>query len=422
MSLTSLVRQAQMGNGSYCGGNDTVDSVKQRIAGLLQSSDFVHLTSTNRTQAKNELRCACERVFADDPWLEESESDRQRVIASVIDSVFGLGPIEPLMNDDHITEVMIMGTNPIYVERDGRLERTSISFASDEQVRALIDHVVGPVGRRIDELSPTVDARLPQGYRFHAIIPPLALDGPVVTIRKFHRHVMTLSEMTQNRTIDAGVERLLRAIVRSRKNVLVSGGTDSGKTTLLNALSCEIDPSERIVTIEDSAELRFFRHPHVVRLEARPVNAEGQGEFTIRSLVANALRMRPDRIVVGECRGAEALDMLQAMNTGHDGSLTTLHANSPHDAILRLQTLVCFGMDLPLDVIEAQIASAIDYFVHVQRDASGQRFVKEIACVRSGKDGLCDLQTIYRRPSSHEEGSWNDADGDSSQTSMKEDR
>lgn len=406
MSLMSLVEQAQMENGTSCHTNDKTEQLKGRIRDVLQSDEFIRLTATNPTQAKNELRLACEAVFQSDPWFEESEKEQHRLVKAVSDTVFGLGPIEPLMEDDQITEIMVTGTRPIYVERNGRIERTPIHFSSDEKVRALIDQIIGPVGRRIDELSPAVDARLPQGHRFHAIIPPLALDGPVITIRKFRTHVITLGEMRENGTIDNEVETFLRRIVQMRKNILVSGGTDSGKTTLLNALSCEIDKRERIITIEDSAELRFLAHPHVIRLEARPVNAEGKGEFTIRSLVANALRMRPDRIVVGECRGAEALDMLQAMNTGHDGSLTTLHANSPRDAVLRLQTLVRFGMDLPLDVIEGQIASALDFFVHLQRDTSGVRFVKEVARVRITSNHSCDLQTLYTRASSKEKGLW----------------
>lgn len=406
MSLISLVQQAQSDHTSTTYATNKAERVKQRINPIIQSNEFIGLTASNPAKAKNELRHACESVFQDDPWFEESRDEQSHIIETVMNAVFGLGPIEQFMHDDRITEIMIMGTCPIYIERDGVIEKTTAKFSSNDQVRSLIDHIIGPIGRRIDELSPAVDARLPEGHRFHAIIPPLALDGPVVTIRKFNQHVITLDEMVLNKTIDSNVQKFLTRMVHRHNNVLVSGGTDSGKTTLLNALSCEIDKHERIITIEDSAELRFFKHLHVVRLEARPVNAEGKGEFTIRSLVANALRMRPDRIVVGECRGAEALDMLQAMNTGHDGSLTTLHANSPDDAIVRLQTIVRFGMELPLDVIEAQIASALDYIIQVQRDASGQRFVKTIARVTSNSDRSCSIHCLYQRNSADEVGTW----------------
>ena len=254
----------------------------------------------------------------------------------------------------------------------GRLVRSDRAFSSQAQLRALIDRVLGPLGRRVDESSPMVNARMPEGHRVHVVIPPLAPDGPIVTIRKFTQRVITLAEMERFGSIDGHLRRFLEWAVLARKNVVVAGGTGSGKTTLLNALSCCIPAGERIVTIEDTAELRFLEHPHVVRLEARPRNAEGAGEVTIRELVINALRMRPDRIVVGECRGAEAVDMLTAMNTGHDGSLTTLHANSPRDVLSRVVTMVRYGVDLPVDVIEANAASAFDAVVQTSRCSSAQ--------------------------------------------------
>ena len=255
-----------------------------------------------------------------------------------------------------------------------------------------------------------VDARLPSGHRVNVVIPPLAVDGPAITIRKFTERAMTLEQMQEMGSFDARVARLLVWAVRARKNIAVCGGTGSGKTTLLNALSCTISPAERIVTIEDSAELRFTEHPHVVRMEARPRNAEGVGEVTIRDLVRNALRMRPDRIIVGECRGAETLDMLQAMNTGHDGSLTTLHANSPEDMVMRLVTMVRYGLDLPVDVIESNIASALDLVVQTARFRDGRRFVTQIAQVEHGNaDVVCRVVPLFERRGLDSPGSWNKA-------------
>lgn len=267
--------------------------------------------------------------------------------------------------------------------------------------------MLGPLGRRVDEASPMANARLPQGHRVHVIIPPLAVDGPVLTIRKFASRVMTLGDMMETGSFGATVGSCLTWAVRARKSIAVSGGTGSGKTTLLNALSCVLPRDERIVTIEDSAELRFLEHPHVVRLEARPRSVEGTGEVTIRDLVINALRMRPDRIVVGECRGAEAIDMLQAMNTGHDGSLTTLHANSPSDVVSRLTTMVRYAADLPVDVIESNVASAFDAVVQTARSLDGARFVSEVAELSYDRGRrACQVRTLYRRERSEAEGRW----------------
>jgi pilus assembly protein CpaF len=296
--------------------------------------------------------------------------------------------LEELLANPDVTEIMVNGPNSVFFERAGTLFACDVSFSDEQQLRMVIDRIVGPLGRRVDEQSPLVSARLPQGHRVNVVIPPLALNGPVVTIRKFRDEVFTLGELVSLASLDAPVAQLLTWAVLSRRNIAVSGGTGSGKTTLLNALSVEIPANERIVTIEDAAELRFHTHPHVVRLEARPKNAEGSGEVTIRDLVVNALRMRPDRIVVGECRGAEALDMLQAMNTGHDGSLTTLHANSPQEVVTRLVMMARYAMDLPVAVIEEQIASALDLIVHIARSANGTRKVVSVCGCSGGRDGV----------------------------------
>jgi pilus assembly protein CpaF len=352
--------------------------LKRRVQAILPAETIACGLTDNPRKAENEIRLACEHVFEDDPWFVEDVRQREALVSAFLDEVFGLGPIEPFLEDESITEIMVNASQAVYIEREGRLQRCAAVFTDDEQVRALIDRIIGPLGRRIDESSPMVDARLKQGHRVNAVIPPLALDGPMLTIRKFRTHVLKLGEMVQLGSFDAVMQQFLTWCIVARKNLAVSGGTGSGKTTLLNALSCEIDQGERIVTIEDSAELRFFEHTHVVRLEARVRNAEGTGEVTIRDLVRNALRMRPDRIIVGECRGGEALDMLQAMNTGHDGSLTTLHANSPADAVMRLTTMVRFAADLPVDVIEAQVASALQCIVQTARAADGSRFISDV--------------------------------------------
>ncbi|MEF9841248.1 MAG: CpaF family protein [Raoultibacter sp.] len=381
MSLLARVQAAGNDTQQVSGRSRTrmLEDLKIQLQQRLPVDEIARLMAENPQQAKSEIRSGCRAVFAEAAYGSFDENEHEVLVEELIDTVFGLGPLEALLEDESITEIMVNGTHSLYGEREGKLFRIPVTFSDDEQVRALIDRIIGPLGRRIDESSPMVNARLKQGHRVHAIIPPLALDGPVLTIRKFRERVMTLEEMVCLRSMDEAMVTFLRWAVVARKNIAVTGGTGSGKTTLLNALSCKIATTERIVTIEDSAELRFLEHPHVIRLEARPKNAEGTGEVTIRDLVINALRMRPDRIVVGECRGAEALDMLQAMNTGHDGSLTTLHANSPREAIMRLTTMVRYAAELPVDVIEAQIASAIDVVVQTARAADGHRFIQEVA-------------------------------------------
>lgn len=375
-----------------------LDALRERVQKIISADEVAAIAAANPQRARNEVRSACRQVFEGSPWAPADKAERDELTERLVDEVFGFGPLEGMLRDPSVTEVMVNGPFSIYYERAGRICRSEQRFADARQLRALIDRILGPLGRRIDESSPMVDARLPEGHRVHAIIPPLALDGPVLTIRKFAERVMTLAEMEREGSFSAPVRRLLVWAVTQRKSIAVSGGTGSGKTTLLNALSCEIPKEERIITIEDSAELRFLEHPHVVRLEARPRNAEGAGEVTIRDLVANALRMRPDRIVVGECRGAEALDMLQAMSTGHDGSLTTLHANSPEEAVSRLAMLVRFGADLPVDVIEENIAHAIDLVVQVERCADGRRRVASAATLRFDRAlRRCEARTVFER-------------------------
>ncbi|MCZ7558956.1 MAG: ATPase, T2SS/T4P/T4SS family [Burkholderiaceae bacterium] len=322
--------------------------------------------------------------------------DRERLVGEVLDEAVGLGPLEPLLRDDTITEIMVNAPDEIYVERDGRLERADAAFTGEDAVRATIDRIVTPVGRRVDEGSPMVDARLPDGSRVNAVIAPLALRGPSITIRRFNHRLYGPQDLVAIGSLSQPMLDFLAMCVRSRRNVVVCGGTGSGKTTLLNLLSNLIPPDERVVTIEDAAELRLA-HAHRVSLEARPANAEGRGQVTIRDLVRNALRMRPDRIVVGECRGGEAIDMLQAMNTGHDGSLTTVHANSPRDVVSRLETMVLMAdVEMPVLAIREQIAAAIDIVVHQARMPDGRRRVVEIAEFTGLEGQRVLMQPLFR--------------------------
>jgi pilus assembly protein CpaF len=322
-------------------------------------------------------------------------AERERLLDRVIAEILGYGPLDALLRDETITEVMVNGPDRIYVERNGKLELTPYSFDNPAHLMRIIERIVAPLGRRVDEASPMVDARLPDGSRVNAIIPPLSLVGPVLTIRKFFRVPLGVDDLVRLGTCTPEFLQFARACVRARLNIVVSGGTGSGKTTLLNVLSSFLPEDERIITIEDAAELQL-RQEHVVTLEARPPNLEGQGQITIRQLVINALRMRPDRIVVGEVRGGEALDMLQAMNTGHDGSLTTAHSNSPRDTLRRLETMVLMaGMDLPLRAVREQIASAINLIIHVQRLRDGSRRVVQVSEVSGMEGDTILLQDIY---------------------------
>jgi len=324
-----------------------------------------------------------------------TSEERRRIIREVEDDVLGLGPLEALLNDDTITEIMVNGADTVFVEQKGKLTRSPVRFDDEAHLRRVIDRIVSKVGRRIDESSPLVDARLMDGSRVNAIIPPLAVSGSTLTIRKFSKEALGVNDLIGFGTMTPDMADLLRACVQARLNILISGGTGTGKTTLLNVLSSFIPSNERIITIEDAIELQL-QQDHVVRLESRPANVEGRGEVTIRDLVKNSLRMRPDRIVVGECRGAEALDMLQAMNTGHDGSLSTVHANAPRDAIARLETLVLMaGMDLPLRAIREQITAAVDLIVQIARLRDGTRRVVAVTEVHGMEGQTVTLQDIF---------------------------
>lgn len=381
----------------------------KQVQEIISPDKLAEYMSTNPQRAKSEIYSAAYRCFLNSNWEKFDDDSKKNLVKQLIDFMFGFGPIEGLLDDPDITEIMVNGTHSIYFERNGKLYLSKQHFTNDEQVRALVDRILGPLGRRIDEESPMVNARLSSGHRVNAIISPLSMDGTILTIRKFSEHVITLEEMLKTNSIDDNCFRFLIWAVLMRKNIAVSGGTGSGKTTLLNALSCKISHSERVITIEDSAELRFLEHPHVIRLEARPKNAEGTGEITIRDLVINALRMRPDRIVVGECRGAEALDMLQAMNTGHDGSLTTLHANSPKEAISRLTTMVRYAAELPVDVIENYVASAIDIVVQTSRSFDGSRYVSDIVSYYFDEvSKKCKVKQIFHKDPFDQKGKWFD--------------
>jgi pilus assembly protein CpaF len=324
-----------------------------------------------------------------------SRLDRVRVQQEIADDILGYGPLEPFLRDVSVTEIMVNGARDVYIEREGRIEPTEVSFTDDAHVLRIIDRIVSQIGRRVDEASPMVDARLPDGSRVNAIIPPLALRGPTLTIRKFSQDPYTLADLAAFGSLTPASATFLGACVRGKVNVLISGGTGSGKTTLLNALSGFVPGNERIVTIEDAAELQLQQR-HVVALESRPPNVEGEGEVRIRELVRNALRMRPDRIIVGEVRGAETLDMLQAMNTGHDGSLTTVHANTPRDAVHRLEMLVLMGgIELPMRAIREQIASAFDLIVHLVRLVDGSRRVSRITEISGLEGDVVTLQDLF---------------------------
>jgi len=348
---------------------------------------------TNEDLSDRVLRAVTEQLALDQTPLTREE--RRQVVREITDDILGYGPLEPLLRDDSVTEVMVNGPDRIYVERAGKIERTKSSFVDDAHLLRIIDKIVSQIGRRVDESSPMVDARLPDGSRVNAIIPPLSLRGPVLTIRKFSRDPYTMDDLITFGSVSAKAAHFLAACVQGKLNVLISGGTGTGKTTTLNALSAFVPGDERIVTIEDAAELQL-QQDHVLTLESRPANIEGQGEVKIRELVRNALRMRPDRIIVGEVRGAETLDMLQAMNTGHEGSLTTIHANSPRDALARLETLILTaGVELPHRAIREQISSAFDLLVQITRLVDGSRRLSHITEVLRMESDVITLQDIF---------------------------
>jgi pilus assembly protein CpaF len=346
-----------------------------------------------------QVRRSLRRIFDEtlnEKQLALSSRERRDLFEQVVADVLGLGPIEPLLRDDTVTEVMVNGANQVWIERNGRLEETDIQFRDTQEVMRIIDRIVGPLGRRVDESSPMVDARLPDGSRVNVIIPPLSLDGPCISIRKFATAAFLADDLIRIGTVTEEMMEFFRACVQARLNIVISGGTSTGKTTLLNILSRYLPNDERIITIEDAAELQLQQR-HVIRLETRPPNIEGKGEVPIRQLVINALRMRPDRIVVGEVRGGEALDMLQAMNTGHDGSLTTAHSNSPRDTLHRVETMTLMaGMDLPLRAIREQISSAFDLIIHLQRLADGSRKIVKVSEVQGMEGEVIVMQDLFR--------------------------
>ena len=371
--------------------------IHQRIIDEMTPAEQVLLSSVNQDSRKVEeiITRYCERVL-DTNTVVIPRGEKARLIADIRDEMLGLGPIEPLLQDDSITEIMVNGPKKVFVERLGKLERTDVQFHDNAHIMNIAERILTPLGRRIDESSPLVDARLEDGSRVNIIIPPLSLNGPAITIRKFSKKPLTVDNLIAFGTIDEKMARFLRACVEARINILVSGGTGSGKTTTLNVISSFIPEEERIVTIEDAAELRL-QQEHVVTLESRPANIEGEGQITIRDLVRNALRMRPDRIIVGEVRSGEALDMLQAMNTGHDGSLTTAHANSPRDALSRLETMVLMsGLELPVRAIREQISSAIDLIIQQSRMRDGSRKITYVTEVQHMEGNTITTQDIFR--------------------------
>ena len=361
---------------------------------VIASLDITTIGTMHEEQLRVEVRRHVETLCKRRAELL-SAAERERLVSEVLDETFGLGPLEPLMRDLEISDILINGAKTVYIERKGKLSKSKVSFHDDRHVLQIVQRVVGQLGRRVDETSPMVDGRLPDGSRLNAIIPPLALDGPLVSIRRFGARPLLVDDLLQNHSVTEEMIRFLSACVEGRLNVLISGGTGSGKTTLLNALSRYIPEDERVATIEDAAELKL-QQPHVVRMETRPPNVEGEGEVPTRELVRNALRMRPDRIIVGECRGPEALDMLQAMNTGHEGSLTTIHANTPRDALSRLEMMVGMaGFDLPIWVIRKQVASAINIVVQSSRLVGGVRKIVKVSEITGMEGDVLSMHDIF---------------------------
>jgi pilus assembly protein CpaF len=393
-----------------CGTNDVSAALRREIhRRLLDNLDLVKLENDrmNRRLLGSKVRLSLESIVASMDHLLPAGTDTERLVSELADEALGLGPLEPLLGDPSVTEIMVVDPRLIYIERDGKIEHTGAKFTDDESVRAILERIVTPLGRRIDESSPLLDARLEDGSRVNAVIPPLAVRGTCITIRKFPLKRWCLDDLLRFGTLTDRMATFLRRCVVTRRNIIVSGGTGSGKTTLLNILSESIPNGERIVTIEDSAELQLHQQ-HLVTLEGRPANMEGRGEVTIRDLVKNAMRMRPDRIIVGECRAGEAVDMLQAMNTGHDGSMTTTHANSTFEALKRIETLALMsGLDLPSRAIREQIAASVDIIVQQVRFPDGARRVTSISeVVGLDDEGELQIREIfgYRRTHTEEDG------------------
>jgi pilus assembly protein CpaF len=372
------------------------EKLKQRIhSKLVDKLDLSHVGDLEGEVLRREIRLVVEHLCdTEDTFLNRNERDR--LIDEVLDETFGLGPLELLLKEPSVSEIMINGPKNVFIEHAGKLEKTSVTFRDDKHLMQIIDRIVSKVGRRVDEVCPMVDARLPDGSRVNAIIPPLALDGPSVTIRRFGSNPLKLEDLLNYKSMTPEMVMLLEGAMKARLNIIISGGTGSGKTTLLNTLSSFIDNHDRIVTIEDAAELQL-QQQHIVRLETRPANIEGKGRITATDLVRNCLRMRPDRIIIGECRGPETLDMLQAMNTGHEGSLTTCHANTPRDAIARLETMIMMGgFEMPIRAMRQQISSAVDLIVQVNRLSGGPRKVTAITEIMGMEQDTIVMQDVFK--------------------------
>jgi pilus assembly protein CpaF len=377
-------------------GTKSFEELKRLIHGkLVDKLDLSRVSDLEGDTLRREIRLVVERLCdTENPLLNRME--RERLIDEVLDETFGFGPLEVLLKDPTISDILINGPHKIYVERRGKMEKSDVKFRDNDHLLQIIDRIVSKVGRRVDETSPMVDARLPDGSRVNAIIPPLALDGPSVSIRRFGANPLKLEDLLNYKAFTPEMAMLMEACIKARLNIVISGGTGCGKTTLLNTLSSFIPHEERIVTIEDAAELQL-QQDHVVRLETRPPNIEGKGAITTRDLVRNALRMRPERIIIGECRGGETLDMLQAMNTGHAGSMTTLHANSPRDAQARLETMIMMaGMELPIKAMRQQISSAVDLIIQANRLQGGPRKVTSITEVMGMEQEMIIMQDVFR--------------------------
>lgn len=380
---------------SYHYENHLVDELVEHYkARLLRDTNLEALTQLSQGEMRLRIEQFVSQFMAEEKVII-SRHDKEILITRILDESVGYGPLEPLINDPSVTEILINGWNEVYVERFGKLVLSDITFRDDDHVRHIVDRIVAPIGRRIDESSPMVDARLPDGSRVNAVIPPISLNGTLVSIRKFRKEPFKMEDLYQFNTLNSAMGEFLDAIVRAKMNTLISGGTGSGKTTILNVLAASIPAGERVITIEDSAELRLAR-PNVVGLEARPANVEGSGEVTIRQLVKNALRMRPDRIIIGEVRSGEAFDMLQAMNTGHEGSLTTVHANSPDDALRRVEAMVVMaGVDLPSHIIREYIVGALDVILQAVRLNDGTRKIVSISEVVKGNGSTHEVKEIF---------------------------
>ncbi|MFN2299332.1 MAG: CpaF family protein [Anaerolineales bacterium] len=393
--LAELRSRRQTGQiGTQSGSRDAYFDLKTRVQNKLLGELDPSMDVNRTAEVRRTIEDLFETILAEES-IALSRAEKKRLFEAIVAEILGFGPLEPLLADEAITEIMVNGAKNVYIERQGKVERVPVSFESDDHVMRIIDRIVSPMGRRIDESSPYVDARLPDGSRVNAVIPPISLVGPVLTIRKFAKIPITIENLVSFGTLTTESIEFLKACVVSRLNVVISGGTGSGKTTLLNILSQFIPADERIITIENAAELQL-RQEHVVSLESRPPNIEGRGEVTIRDLVVNALRMRPERIVVGEVRDDAALDMLQAMNTGHDGSMTTLHSNSPRDTLARLETMVMMaGMDLPSRAIREQIASAINLIVHQERLRDGSRHVTYITEIQGMEGDVITMTDLF---------------------------